>query len=103
MTIKKTTAVWLILWPSGYVEMNDHLPTYEGAEAPRAVGTTLISSVPIKAGVFANTDPGEHEVYGQSTARLKALSEEIRRVMTCMSDVAAVEMLQEALDTYGLE
>lgn len=96
--MKKLSAVWLILWPSGYVEMNDHLPTYEGAEAPRAVGTTLIASVPIEAGVFADVSHGKHEIYGESTEKLKALIEEVRRVMTCMSDVAAVEMLSEACD-----
>lgn len=101
MTIKKTTAVWLILWPSGYVEMNDHLPVYEGAEAPRAVGTTLIASVPIEAGVFADETAGRYEIYGQSTERLRALTDEVRRIMTQLTDAAVLEQLQEALDTYG--
>jgi hypothetical protein len=102
MTTKKTTAVWLILWPSGYVEMNDHLPIYEGAEAPRAVGTTLIASVPIEAGVFADESIGKYEVYGESTEKLKALAAEVRRISVdyrVASDV--YEALQEAAETYG--
>jgi hypothetical protein len=34
--------------------------------------------------------------------RLKALCEEVRRIMTTMSEPAAVEMLQEALDAWGV-
>jgi hypothetical protein len=34
--------------------------------------------------------------------RLQALCEEVRRIMTTMSEPAAVEMLQDALDAWGV-
>ena len=105
MTRKSTTAVWVWLRASGDVELRDRAP-YSGDYTPRhrdvVIGSTLISSVPVTEGTFANPDPGMHEVYGESTEKLKALCEEVRRIMTTMSEPAAVEMLQEALDAWGV-
>jgi hypothetical protein len=104
VTIKKTTATYVWLWSDGSIGWSSFAPaiwTETGADGTHIVGTNLISSVPVTEGVFANSDPGQHEVYGESTEKLMALTEEIRRVMTTMSDAAAVEMLQEALDTHG--
>ncbi len=96
MTRKSTTAVWVNLMPQGGVVFSGERRTSFG-HVP-VIGSTLISSVPVTEGTFANPDPGMHEVYGESTEKLKALCEEVRRIMTTLeNDPATHGMLEEAL------